>query len=281
MAQIMTNNLSHYLSTWNLSDPQLLAQTATSHVYTVALDGTRAVLKLLTPLGEKDERFGAIALRHWNGRGAVRLLRDDAHAQLLEYASGEHLVTLVEQGEDHRATERIVEVLNAMHAPSTEPLPNTLRTLRSWFRALFEKAAADTASGLDSPFVRAARLADELLNDPRDVRVLHGDIHHFNIRHHPQRGWLAFDPKGLVGERTYDTANTLCNPYNFPELVFNEQRMLTTAGILADGLGIDRWRVLAFVFVYVCLSASWYLEDGERADRDLQIAALVEPHLKR
>ena len=275
----MLNQLDQYLSAWNLSDPQLLAQTPTSHLYTVALDGSRAVLKLLTPLGEQDERFGAIALRYWNGRGVVRLLKNDDYAQLLEFAPGEHLVAMVERGDDERATETIAEVLNAMHVPPTGPLPNSLRSLRVWFRALFAKAAQDTADGIDSPYVRAARLADELLNDPRDVRVLHGDIHHFNIRHHPQRGWLAFDPKGLIGERTYDTANTLCNPYGFPELLFNERRMLTTAGILADGLEIDRWRVLAFAFAYVCLSASWYLEDGERAEREMRIAAMIEPHL--
>jgi streptomycin 6-kinase len=50
-----------------------------------------------------------------------------------------------------------------------------------------------------------------MLADPREVRVLHGDIHHRNIRM-SGRGWLSLDPKGLVGERTYDCASSLCNP---------------------------------------------------------------------
>ena len=85
-------------------------------------------------------------------------------------------------------------------------------------------------------------------SDQRDVRVLHGDIHHHNIRQ-SSRGWLAFDPKGLVGERTYDCANTLCNPV-MPELVHNETRLLTNAAILADTLCT---RPVARTGVHLCV----------------------------
>jgi len=269
--------LQHYLTAWNLADPQLLAQTVTSHVYAVTSGADRVVLKVLSAIGE-EERVGAAALRYWDGRGAVRLLRADEGAHLLEYAAGDDLVPLVAQGHDEQATARIVGVLNQLHAPSSQPIPDELTPLRVWFRALFERADADHSAGQDSRYVRAARLADDLLANPLDLRVLHGDMHHQNVRHSP-RGWLAFDPKGLVGERTYDAANTLCNPHGFPELIFSQQRLLTHAGILADGMGVDRWRVLAFLYVYVCLSACWYMEEGEHAEDDLRLAALVEPHL--
>ncbi len=120
------------------------------------------------------------------------------------------------------------------------------------------KAAADSQAGITSIYVRSAALTARLLADQRDIRVLHGDIQHYNIRQSP-RGWLAFDPKGLVGERTYDCANTLCNPV-LPELVHNETRLLTNAAILADMLMLDPWRVLAFTYAYACLNASWWLQ---------------------
>ena len=84
-------------------------------------------------------------------------------------------------------------------------------------------------------------------------------VHHYNIRQSP-RGWLAFDPKGLVGERTYDCANSLCNPV-MPELVHNEVRLLNNAATLADLLDLDPWRVLAFTYAYACLNASWWLPE--------------------
>ena len=140
------------------------------------------------------------------------------------------------------------------------PPDDGLVPLDRWFGALFAKAAADRQAGIGSIYVRGAALAERLLADQRDVRVLHGDIHHYNIRQSP-RGWLAFDPKGLVGERTYDCANTLCNP-GMPDLVHNETRLLTNAAILADLLGLDPWRVLAFTYAYACLNASRWLPLG-------------------
>ncbi len=127
-------------------------------------------------------------------------------------------------------------------------------------------------------------MAERLLTDQREVRVLHGDIHHYNIRQ-SSRGWLAFDPKGfLVGERTYDCANTLCNP-GMPELVHNEARLLTNAAILADTLAIDRQRVLAYTYAYACLNASrWLLvSEAEQAEDIIQwflkVAMIIEPHI--
>jgi streptomycin 6-kinase len=114
---------------------------------------------------------------------------------------------------------------------------------------------------------------------------LHGDIHHRNIRQ-SSRGWLAFDPKGVVGERTYDCANTLCNP-GMTELVHNETRLLTNAAILADTLAVDVSRVLAFTYVYACLNASWWLlrigtENAEDIIQwHLDVAVMIEPHIEQ
>src|SRR5258708_28964525 len=99
----MSEKLTHYLQAWHLSDPQLLAQTPTSHVYTVKSGGERVILKLLTPLGN-EEQSGAAALRCYDGHGAVWLLRYDEHAHLLEYADGENLIGMVKRGHDEQAT---------------------------------------------------------------------------------------------------------------------------------------------------------------------------------
>jgi streptomycin 6-kinase len=276
---MQTNNLNNYLSAWDLTDPQPLAQTVTSHVYTVTYQGARVVLKLLTEIGF-EERSGAAALRYFDGRGAVRLLREDQDAHLLEYADGEDLIGMVKSGDDQKATAIIADVLNELHASQQAPFSAELDSLRVWFRSLFKKAAEDQRAGIDSIYIRAAKTSERLFADPQDVRVIHGDIHHENIRYKAGRGWLAFDPKGLVGERTYDAANTLCNPLDMPDLVENEGRMLTNAEILSQKMGIERSRILAFVFGYTCLSASWYFYDGVDAPHDMALAKIVEPHVR-
>jgi streptomycin 6-kinase len=276
--------LNYYLAAWNLSNPQFLTQTMTSHIYTVTHNAGTAVLKLLSS-AETDEQRGAAALRYFDGHGAVRLLRYDGGAHLLEYADGDELVTLVERGEDENATRIIAQVLRQLHGVPQDVPHDGLFMLDRWFGALFNKAAADRQAGLESIYIRSASLAERLLADQREVRVLHGDIHHRNIRQ-SSRGWLAFDPKGVVGERTYDCANTLCNPA-MTELVHNETRLLTNAAILADTLAIDVSRVLAFTYVYACLNASWWLlrigtENAEDIIKwHLDVAVMIEPHIEQ
>ena len=274
-----TKKLNHYLVAWDLSDPQFLTQTATSHIYTVTHEAETVILKLLSPW-ETEEQTGALALRYFDGCGAVRLLRHDRGAQLLEYAAGDELVTLVERGEDENATRIIAQVIQQLHSVRQDAPRDGLFVLDRWFGELFHKAAADKQAGIESIYVRGASFTERLLVDQREVRVLHGDIHHGNIRQ-SSRGWLAFDPKGVVGERTYDCANTLCNP-PISEIVHNEARLLTNAGILADSLAIDPARVLAFTYAYACLSASWSLRIGadDMVKWALDVAALIEPHIE-
>ncbi|HWQ12196.1 MAG TPA: aminoglycoside phosphotransferase family protein [Roseiflexaceae bacterium] len=274
-----TNRLNHYLAAWELSNPHLLTQTMTSHIYTVTHGAETVVLKLLSA-SEREEQRGALALRYFDGRGAVRLLRANEGAQLVEYAAGDELVTLVARGEDERATRIIAHVIEQLHSVPQDVPHDGLVPLDRWFGELFTRAAADRQAGIGSIYVRGAALAERLLADQRDIRVLHGDLHHYNIRHSP-RGWLAFDPKGLVGERTYDCANTLCNPV-MPELVHNEARLLANAAILADMLALDPRRVLAFTYAYACLNASWWLQLGgsDIVQWALSVAAIIEPHLE-
>lgn len=276
------DRLKAYLHRWQLEDPQLVAETMTSRVYQVKAGQETAMLKLLSA-GESEEQRGAAALRHFDGRGAVALLRWDDRAQLLEHASGEELITLVEHGEDERATAIIADVISQLHsAPGRIPAAGFV-SLDRWFEALLKRGAADRSDGIDSFYARSAPVAARLLAEKGDARVLHGDIHHRNIRR-SARGWLSFDPKGLVGERAYDCANTLCNP-PIPAIAHNERRLLSAAEILSEKLAIDRHRILAFAYSYACLNACWWsaltmrTEWQEMVRWHLKVAAIIEPHI--
>lgn len=275
----MTDKLNHYLQKWRLSNPHLLAQTATSHVYTVEWNGETVVLKLLTPIGVHDEHAGAIALDCWDGNGAVRLFQHDDEAHLMEYIDGTDLLPMVENGDDEQATIIIAETLNKIHSAYSGKPPNGLWTLKRRFKGFFDKVREDELAGIGSIFRRAEPLVTSLLDNQKEECVLHGDMHHWNIRHHAQRGWLTFDPKGVYGERTFDAANTLCNPMTMPQLVTDETRLLKNAEILAKHLSIDLSRLLAFTFAYACLSAAWSLEDGDEPELTLTVAKILETHV--
>jgi streptomycin 6-kinase len=263
-----------YLLKWRLSDPRILAKTFTSIVYRVRLDDRDVVLKVLNRTGAVDEAGGAAALRYFDGDGAVRLLEHDEGAQLLEYASGGDLVPMVLAGRDEQASEIIADVLTRLHRPRGEQPMAELTPLDRRFSSLFAHAAVTG----DALFERAASVAEQLLSTQTSPCVLHGDIHHENIRDAGERGWLAIDPKGLYGERTFDAANVFLNPQQ-SETVLNEQRFARTTDVLSDRLHLDHARLLRFVFSFACLSAAWSLADGQNPASALAVARIAEERL--
>jgi streptomycin 6-kinase len=277
----MTNRLDDYLRLWNLRDPEPLAHSSRGDVYTVVQNGEKVVLKLLTPSGVEDEADAVVALRYFDGHGAVRLLAHDDQAQLMEYAGDEDLAEMVLRGDDLAAAAVIAGVLNKVHRPQPHVATPHLRTLRERFHSLFSRAAHDAAAGEESIYVRGARVAQHLLANPQDECVLHGDIMHHNIRLHPVRGWLAYDPKGLYGERSYDAANTLCNPATARDRVMSEARLLQVSQVLAEQMGVQVGRLRTFGFAFACLSASWpdKPEGSEVQQWFLTVARNAERHV--
>jgi streptomycin 6-kinase len=267
-------DINQYLKDWHLSDAQLLAETNTSYVYKCRLNEDFAVLKFLKSLGVVDEKNGAAALVHFGGNGAIRVIEHSDQAFLLEYAAGPDLKSLVQQGNDAQATAIIADTLNQLHKQKSQISTDTFTPLKKWFRSLDTHAQM----GVDSFYVQAANIAERLLAHPQDICVLHGDIHHENILY-SQRGWLAIDPKGLYGERTYDAANTLFNPFGMDELVLNEARLLKNAEILARSMKINMQRLLQFTFAYSALSASWSLEDNQNPAIALKIGKILTTHI--
>lgn len=79
---------------------------------------------------------------------------------------------------------------------------------------------------------------------------LHGDLHHFNILWDERKGWRVIDPKGLVGDPSFEMAAYLRNPFpelsSWPDLnsVFERRlaRMEQEAGV--DGTRVLAWQTL-------------------------------------
>ena len=250
-----------------------MAETPTSRVYRVRLDdGRSAIIKDLTPIGVEDERRGPEFLAWRDGHGSVRVLDSHGTVLLLEDAGRYSLLDHLNEHGDDSATAIAVQVLAALHAPSAEPAPGSLQALEKRFAALFAMATS-----ISDPLVaEAAELAGALLRGQRGVRPLHGDFHHQNLWLSP-RGWLAIDPKGLVGDPAYDVANMFCNPLDRDDLRTEPARIGSMASAFAVMLDRDAPTVLRWAFVHACLSASWHFEDGEpaMAAASLRVAAAV------
>ncbi len=195
---------STYLARWDLTPDGDPIVTHSSRLLPVRRRGVPAMLKL--PM-EAEEKRGSLLMPWWDGQGAARVLAHDRDALLLERAMGAgSLTAFARTGRDDEATGILCAAIATLHKHEAKPPPN-LVPLTPWFKDLWP--AVEKHGGI---LVLAAATARELLAHPQDVVVLHGDIHHDNVLDFGARGWLAIDPKGLIGERGFDYANLFCNP---------------------------------------------------------------------
>jgi streptomycin 6-kinase len=248
--------------------------TSSSALYPVRWKTRAAMLKVVT---HPDERNGAAALAWFAGHGAVEVLAMQGDAVLMARAGdADALVSMVGRGEDDAATRIICSVVQALHAPRAAPPPPELTPLTRRFRGLFRVA---DAAGAPEHYVEAAKMARRLLAEPLNQMVLHGDIHHENILHDEARGWVAIDPKGLIGEATYDYANTLENPIKHPDLVLSPGRLRRQAEVIAETTGVDLRRLLEFTFAFAALSECWGVEDGNATGYALAVSKIARAEL--
>ncbi|SFU14223.1 aminoglycoside phosphotransferase family protein [Mesorhizobium sp. YR577] len=261
---------------WKISDPVLIAETFSSRIWKVRQEnGDPAVVKALKPFDDvADELRGAHYLSWRDGAGAIRLLGFEGHDMLLEYA-GDRLLTdeLNEHGDRH-ATDIAVEVMAELFSASDTPPPVELQPLTERFASLFTKAKADRDAGNDSPYREAAEIAERLLSNPHDLRVLHGDLHHDNILH-GKRGWLVIDPKGLLGDPGFDAANFFYNPLHRHDLSLDPERIAYMAEAFARVLGQDPRAILDHAIAWGCLSSSWHAEDENEAEETSELAVVA------
>ena len=187
---------------------------------------------------------------------------------LMERASGARsLMHMVNGGQDDEATRILCAVAGRLHTPRTKPAPALVPLLQR-FEALWSAAA--THRGV---FEQSAKTARELLDAPRDVGVLHGDIHHANVLDFGPKGWLAIDPKGLYGERGFDFANIFCNPDSQSALA--PGCFARRIEIVRQAGDIDHRRLLQWVLAWTGLSAAWMLEDDIDPTTPLEVAKLA------
>ena len=91
--------------------------------------------------------------------------------------------------------------------------------------------------------------------------LLHGDLHHFNVLEDAKRGWVAIDPKGVVGELEYEVGAILRNPNDFrqPDFFASRDIIERRLRILTNSLRLDYRRTLEWSFAQAG-SAIWDLK---------------------
>ncbi|WP_329337713.1 aminoglycoside phosphotransferase family protein [Streptomyces sp. NBC_00663] len=216
-------------------------------------DGTGAVLKL--QLLDEESEGEPVALRVWDGDGAVRLLDHDAATGtiLLERLDPRRMLSY--DPDSRRAVLVIARLLAHLTA---SPAPDGMRALGDIASAMLER----TPSALDriaDPEARAlvadcAAAVAEVVDEPGD-RLLHWDLHYDNVLGADRADWLAIDPKPLAGDPGFDLLPAIDNRFDPGEVRWRFDA-------LTDVLGLDRARARAWTLGRVLQNCLWEIEDG-------------------
>ncbi|GAB1336336.1 aminoglycoside phosphotransferase family protein [Streptomyces sp. E-15] len=230
----------------------------------VRADGLRAVLKL--QLRDAESEGEPVALRIWDGDGAVRLLDHDpaTGTMLLERLDETRMLAGLDD-----TREAVLVIARLLAHLTSFPAPPGLRRLGDITAAMLER----TPRALERVTDPAARriVADcaatvrEVAGEPGD-RLLHWDLHDENVLAADRADWLAIDPKPLAGDPGFELWPALDNRFDAAEVRWRFDAM-------TEVLGLDRDRARAWTYGRLLQNALWDLEDGRPIEeRQLEIA---------
>ncbi len=228
-------------------------------------EGLDAVLKLGIPNPELSSEIEA--LRHFRGRGTVRLLKWDRSRGGLLLERIHPGTALIHIKDDPRAAQVSANLSKKLWRPP--PSDHSFPTVGDWVRG-FQRLREEFQGGT-GPFPKmlvekAEAIFVDLLSSMEDTVLLHGDLHHRNILKAQRDPWLAIDPKGVVGEPAYEIGAYLRNP--FPEILQEDDIPKLAAQrieIFADILSLDPSRMIGWGFSQAVLSAWWSYEERSQA----------------
>ncbi|WP_405660326.1 MULTISPECIES: aminoglycoside phosphotransferase family protein [unclassified Streptomyces] len=236
----------------------------------VRADDTPAVLKL--QLLDEESDGEPVALRLWDGDGAVRLLDHDetTHTMLLERLDHTRMLSALPS-----SREAVLVIAHLLAHLSAMPAPKGMRRLGGIAQAMLDRTpwALERFPDPDTRRLVAdgAAAVREVVDEPGD-RLLHWDLHDENVLASDRAPWLAIDPKPLAGDPGFELWPALDNNFDADEIRWRFDAM-------TDVLGLDRARARAWTMGRLLQNTLWDVEDGRPAEpRQLEIARCLRDY---
>ncbi|TCC18820.1 aminoglycoside phosphotransferase family protein [Kribbella speibonae] len=264
--------VERYVDEWQLTvsgDP--LSGEASLILPVVRRDGTAAMLKLQSVNDESESE--ALALRTWNHDDVVEVYEDDPETSTLLLERLEPR-TLDDLPDDVEATRILAELLTHLMAV---PAPPGIRHLSDIAAGMIEDAprliprlSDPTEQALAWRFVAQVT---ELLPEPGD-RLLHWDLHYYNVMAAKRQPWLVIDPKPLAGDPAFELMPAVWNRWD--DLVATgdlSQAIRDRFDLMLEVTGIDRDRALGWTAGRILQNVLWFTADGDTRIED-ELAAV-------
>ncbi|WEH39392.1 aminoglycoside phosphotransferase family protein [Streptomyces sp. AM 2-1-1] len=235
-------------------------------------DGVPAALKIAPPGAAPEAERAALA--HWNGWGSVRLLETGGEA-----APGDGMLL-----------ERLHQEVSLRSLPEAKALLEAAGTLRRlWVRPpeghIFETVAERTGRRTSAmrefaaadpelaPLVEAAlTVREELVADPAEELLLHGNFRQSKVLSGERAPWLTVGPEPLVGERAYDLARLVRD--RVEDLIASPGGPATArrrVRKLADSLEVGQERLHGWTLFRAVESGTRALAEGRRQTGEMSL----------
>ena len=210
---------------------------------------------------EDSTEHEAVALRTWQGRGAVRLVetRPETGALLLERVDPDRSLRQLPLEAAAAVAGRLLRRL-AVPAP---PGLHRLSTIGARIAAGLPQRQAAAGNPVPAAWLaRATGLARDL-SGLGDGTLIHADLHFGNILAGRREAWLAVDPRAVDGRPEYCV----------PELMWTRADELASPGdvrrlltMLVEAAGLDPDAALGWTLVRCVDYWLWGLEHGLTVD---------------
>jgi streptomycin 6-kinase len=256
---------------WNVS----IAETRETEGSLLGFGLTNGDPVVLKVSSFSDEMNSGTVLEAFQGAGTVRVHQSDHGVVLLERLDpATALVELVRARRDDEATHILANTIRQM--ANHEPPPGC-PTLFDWALG-FDRYSGEHRDGPVSLHLahEAAEIYRSLAATQLKTMLLHGDLHHYNVLFDSKRGWIAIDPKGVVGELEYELGAVIRNPVELPDFYISRTVVERRLKQLTDALGLNYDRALRWAFAQAVLSAIWDVEDGFTITADHPSLRLAE-----
>lgn len=245
-------------------------------MYVTNAGAEQYVVKVTPP--HPEEQNERIALEHLAPEAMVRLVEysaDDGALLLERILPGRMLrEVILDRDEVRRAMVLLADVPTKIEqAQSETDWYKKLPTYKDWMNEAFEKYRDSHPSTEFIYFLDTAEVMfDTIQRNAEGECLLHGDLHHENMLFDANRGWIAIDPKGVIGPKLMECGRFL---HNFMEDELDVIQNLSDAeivdlvGILSkryalasEVLDISIDELAKATFVDITLSACWSFNSG-------------------
>lgn len=249
----------HYINKWNLQSEGPVDNLSYNYVLKVKDEtGRSAILKLGVP--NYDFENEVRTLQAYDGNGCAKLLIADPKngAMLLEHLLPGTMLCSV--NDEQTAIKHFAKVWTSIRTSVLENANHP--SLGDWLMAFnrYMKKYPKGEGGISLDFIQLAQAYfDELTITSKGNELLHGDLHHENILYSDLKGWMAIDPKGVVGDPYFDVISFLINQLFHQD---NPKGVLKNrVDMLCEELQLEKVRLLKAAIVMSTLYACWGVED--------------------